>query len=167
MGGFMASRARNAQMLCGQEDTQKCLDYHLAWNSLEWGRGFGLKAQKVPLAPKPRTYHQPPAGPKDARQFSLSVVCLLNEKCWGELLTGTVTIKWAPLCLPLCQQGPPEKDRNSSKEEPSHRGGAAAPCREEAEEGPDAGYRVLCVRCIRSQVLPCLPKDVPSFPDPS
>lgn len=153
----MANRARNAQMLCRQEDTQKCLDYHLAWNSLEWGRGFGLKAQKVPLAPKPRTYHQPPAGPKDARQFSLSVVCLLNEKCWGEPLTGTVTIRWAPLCLPLRQQGPPEKDVTATAPRRSHLTG----------EGPDAGYRVLCVRCVHRQVLTCLPKDVPSFPDPS
>ena len=72
-------------------DTKKCLDYHLAWNGLEWGRRFGFKIQKVPLAPKPRTYHQPPAGPKDARQFSLPVVCLLDEKCWGEPLTETLT----------------------------------------------------------------------------
>ena len=93
VGGFMASKARNAQMPRTQEDTKNCLDYHLAWNGLEWGRGFGFKVQKVPLAPKPRTYHQPPAGPKDARQFSLPVVCLLDEKCWGELLTGTLTIR--------------------------------------------------------------------------
>ena len=85
----MASKARNAQMPGSQEDTKKRLDYLLAWNGLEWGRGFGFKVQKVPLAPKPRTYHQPPAGPKDARRFRLPVVCLLDEKCWGEPLTGT------------------------------------------------------------------------------
>ena len=51
----------------------------LKWSG--WGKGFGLKAQRSPLVPKPRTYHQPAAGPKDARQFNLSVLCLLDEKC--------------------------------------------------------------------------------------
>lgn len=134
MGGFMASRARNAQMLCSQEDTQKCLDYPwpgTVWNGAE---GLGSRPRRSPWPPKCRTYHQPPAGPKDARQFSLSVVCLLDEKCWGETLTGTVTIRGAPLCLPLRQQGPPKKDVTATAPQRSHLTG-------EGPGLPEAGRR--------------------------
>lgn len=41
------------------------------------------RPREAPLLPKPRTYHQLTAGPKNARRLNLSVLCHPSEKAFG------------------------------------------------------------------------------------